>query len=161
MGNDAQFAVGVVMLVGLVGVLLPIVPGLLLIWLAGLWWTLADGGGPIRWTVLGVLTVLLVLGTVVKYVLPARSASARGAPVSTLAAGAVGAVVGFFVIPVVGLLIGGLAGLYLAEYARLREPGPAWLSTRSALIAIGIGVLVELATGVVMVATWLIGVGLS
>ncbi|CAA9244524.1 MAG: hypothetical protein AVDCRST_MAG41-1623 [uncultured Corynebacteriales bacterium] len=161
MGNDAQTAVGVVMLIGLVGVLLPIVPGLLLIWLAGLWWTLADGGGPVRWTVLGVLTALLVLGTVVKYVLPARSAAARGAPVSTLAAGAVGALVGFFVIPVVGILVGGLAGLYLAEYARLREAGPAWLSTRAALVGIGIGVLVELATGVVMVAAWLIGVGLS
>ena len=161
MGNDAQTAVGAVMLIGLVGVLLPIVPGLLLIWLAGLWWTLADGGGPVRWTVLALLTAMLAAGTVVKYVLPARSASARGAPPSTLVAGALGALVGFVVIPVVGILVGGLAGLYLAEYARLREPGPAWLSTRAALVGIGIGVLVELSTGVVMVVTWLIGVGLS
>ncbi|HST64924.1 MAG TPA: DUF456 family protein, partial [Mycobacteriales bacterium] len=78
MSNDAQTLVGVVMVLGIVGILLPVLPGLLLIWAAGLWWTIADGGGATRWTVLAVLTALLVVGTIVKYVLPARSAAARG-----------------------------------------------------------------------------------
>lgn len=161
MTESEQVLVGLVMVGGLVGVLLPVLPGLLLIWAAGLWWTLADGGGPVRWTVLGVLTVLLALGTVTKYVLPARSAAARGAPVSTLVVGALAGLVGFFVIPVVGLLVGGIAGIYLAEYARLRDGGRAWTSTRAALVAIGIGVLVELTAGALMVATWLLGVWVS
>lgn len=161
MGDDAQVLVGVVMLAGLVGIVLPLLPGLLMIWAAGLWWAVADGGGPTRFTVLGVLTVLLVLGTVAKYVLPARSAAARGAPVGTLLAGVLGAVVGFFVIPVVGLFVGGIAGIYLAEYVRLRDAGPAWVSTRAALVALGVGLLVELAAGVLMVACWLLGVWVS
>ncbi|HST67827.1 MAG TPA: DUF456 domain-containing protein, partial [Mycobacteriales bacterium] len=143
------------------GILLPILPGLLLIWAAGLWWTIADGGGPTRWTVLGVLTVLLAIGTIAKYVLPARSASARGAPLSTLAVGAVCAVIGFFVIPVVGLLVGGVLGIYLAEYARLHDAGRAWTSTRAALVAIGIGLLIELTAGVLMFGVWLLGVWVS
>jgi uncharacterized protein len=143
---------------GIVGILLPVLPGLLLIWAAGLWWTIADGGGATRWTVFAVLTALLVVGTVVKYVLPARSAAARGAPVSTLVVGALGGIVGFFVIPVVGLLIGGVLGIYLAEYVRLRDPGRAWTSTRAALVAIGIGLLIELTAGVLMFGVWLIGV---
>jgi uncharacterized protein YqgC (DUF456 family) len=161
MGNDAQVLVGVVMVAGLVGILLPVLPGLLLIWIAGLWWTIADGGGGIRWAVFVVLTVLLALGTVTKYVLPAKSAAARGAPVSTLVLGAVGAVVGFFVIPVVGLLVGFVAGVYLAEYARLKDGGRAWTSTRAALVAIGIGVLVEFTAGVLMIGVWLFGVWVS
>lgn len=161
MESDTQLLVGVLMVAGLVGVVLPVLPGLLLIWAAGLWWTLADGGGPARWTVLGVLTALLVLGTVTKWVLPARSAAARGAPASTLVLGALAAGVGFFVIPVVGLLVGGVAGIYLAEYRRLRDGGRAWTSTRAALVAIGIGVLVELTAGVLMVAVWLLGVWVS
>jgi uncharacterized protein YqgC (DUF456 family) len=156
--NDAQTLVGVVMVVGIVGIVLPVLPGLLVIWAAGLWWTIADGGGPVRWTVLAVLTALLVVGMVAKYVLPARSAAARGAPFSTLAIGVVGAVIGFFVIPIVGLIVGGVLGIYLAEYARLRAPGPAWDSTRAALVGIGIGLLIELTAGVLMFGAWLLGV---
>lgn len=161
MTESEELLVGLVMVAGLVGIVLPVLPGLLLMWAAGLWWAIADGGGVTRWVVLGVLTALLVLGTVTKYVLPARSAAARGAPVSTLVIGALAAVVGFFVIPVVGLLIGGIAGIYLAEYARLRDGGQAWTSTRAALVAIGIGVLIELTAGVLMLAVWLLGVWVS
>jgi uncharacterized protein YqgC (DUF456 family) len=155
--DDAQVLVGVVMVAGVVGILLPILPGLLLIWAAGLWWTIADGGGPTRWTVLAVMTALLAVGTISKYVLPARSASARGAPLGTLAIGAVCAVVGFFLIPIIGVIVGGVLGIYLAEYVRLRDAGRAWDSTRAALVAIGIGLLIELTAGVLMFGTWLLG----
>lgn len=161
MTEPEQLLVGLAMVAGLVGVFVPVIPGLLLIWAAGLWWTIADGGGAVRWTVLGVLTVLLVLGTVAKYVLPARSAAARGAPLSTLVAGAAGAVVGFFVIPVVGVLVGGVAGIYLAEYRRLHDGGRAWVSTRAALVAIGVGLLIELTAGALMIGAWLLGVWVS
>ena len=158
MTGGEELLVGALMVAGLVGVLLPVLPGLLLIWGAGLWWTIADGGGPARWTVFGVLTVLLLVGTVAKYVLPARSAAARGAPATTLVAGALGAIVGFFVIPVVGLLVGGVAGIYLAELVRLQDGRRAWTSTRAALVAVGIGVLIELTAGVLMIAAWAAGV---
>jgi uncharacterized protein len=158
LSDGSQTLVGLLMVAGIVGVLLPVLPGLLLILAAGLWWTIADGGGAARWTVFAVLVALFAVGTVVKYVLPARSAAARGAPFATLAVGALGAVVGFFVIPVVGLLIGGVAGIYLAEYVRLRDPGRAWVSTRAALVAIGVGMLVELTAAVLMFGVWLLGV---
>jgi uncharacterized protein YqgC (DUF456 family) len=108
-----------------------------------------------------VLAALFVAATVAKLVLPARSAAARGAPMSTLLAGAAGAVVGFFVIPVVGALVGGVAAIYLAEYLRLREHRAALDATRAALVAIGIGVLIELAAGVLMVLIWLGGLLLT
>jgi uncharacterized protein YqgC (DUF456 family) len=158
MSGEAQALVGIVMVAGIVGILLPVLPGLLMIWAAGLWWTIADGGGATRWTVFAVITALLVVGTVVKYVLPARSAAARGAPVSTLVIGALGAIVGFFVIPVVGLIVGGVVAIYLAEYVRLHDAGRAWTSTRAALVSIGIGLLVELTAGVFMFGVWLLGV---
>jgi uncharacterized protein YqgC (DUF456 family) len=158
MTTGGQWLVALVMAVGLAGVLVPVLPGLLLVWGAGLVWTIADGGGAARWTVFGVLTALFVGATVAKYALPARSAAARGAPRTTLLAGAAGTVVGFFVIPVVGAPIGGVAGIYLAEYARLREARAALVATKAALVAIGIGVLIELGVGVIMVLTWVGGV---
>lgn len=142
-----------VMLVGLAGVIVPVLPGLLLVWASGVAWAWLDGGGA-RWAVAAVLTVLFVAGTAAKYALPARRAAADGAPRRTLMLGAAGAVVGFFVIPVVGVVVGGVAAVYLAEAARLGDTGAAWRSTRAVLVGVGIGVLVELATGMVMVAVW-------
>lgn len=161
MSNGAQVLVGLVMVAGIVGILLPVLPGLLLIWAAGLWWAIADGGGPARWTTFGVMTVLLAVGTTAKYVLPARSAAARGAPLATLAVGGIGAVIGFFVIPIIGLIVGGVLGIYLAEVVRLREAGRAWDSTRAALVAIGVGMLIELTAGLLMFGVWLTGVWIT
>jgi uncharacterized protein len=159
--GPAELLVALLMAVGLLGVLVPLVPGLGLVWAGGLGWVLLDGAGPLRWTVLGVMTLLLLAGTAAAYVLPGRSARAGGAPWSTLAAGGAGAVVGFFAIPVVGLLVGGLAGLFLAELARCRSVPAARASTRAVLVGIGLGVLVQLGAGIAMVATWVVGVLLT
>jgi uncharacterized protein len=156
--GEGVFLIALVMAVGLVGVVVPLLPGLLLVWGAGLVWAVAEGEGTARWIVLAVMTLLLVAGTLAKYALPLKSAAARGAPLSTLVVGALGAIVGFFVIPIVGLLVGGVAGVYLAELVRHHDVRRAWEATRAALMAIGIGVLIELTAGVAMVLVWAVGV---
>ena len=155
MSVEGELLVLLVMAAGLVGIVVPVLPGLLLIWGAGIFWAWADGGGA-RWAVAALLTLLLVGGSVAKYTLPARSASGAGAPRRTIVLGALGAVAGFFVIPVAGLLVGGVAAVFLAEWQRLGEPAPAWRSTRAVLVGVGIGLLVELATGVLMIWLWVI-----
>jgi uncharacterized protein YqgC (DUF456 family) len=153
MSAGAELLVLLVMVVGLVGVVVPVLPGLALVWAAGLFWAWADGGGA-RWAVAALLTLLVVAGTAAKYALPARSASGAGAPRRTLLLGALGAVAGFFLIPVVGIVVGGVGAIWLAEASRLGNAGAAWASTRAVLLAVGIGLLVELATGVLMVTVW-------
>lgn len=160
MAVEGELLVLLVMAVGLAGLLVPVLPGLLLIWGAGIFWAWADGGGP-RWAVAVLLTVLLVAGSVAKYALPARSASGAGAPRRTLVLGALGAVVGFFVIPVAGLLVGGVGAVFLAELRRLGASTPAWQSTRAVLVGVGVGILVELATGVLMIWIWVLAAVLS
>jgi len=66
----------------------------------------------------------------------------------------IGAVVGFFVIPVVGLPIGGLAGLYLAELRRTSDTVIAWRTTRATLVAVGLASLVQFLVGVAMALVW-------
>jgi uncharacterized protein YqgC (DUF456 family) len=158
MSSSGQALVLLVMLVGLVGVVVPVVPGLVLVWAAGVFWAWQDGGGPARWAVAVVLTALLVAATVTTYVLPARSASAAGAPRSTLLLGGIGAVVGFFVIPVVGFPVGGVLAVWLAETVRLGHPRPALHSTGAVLRGIGVGILVQLGVGLLMIGVWLAGV---
>jgi uncharacterized protein YqgC (DUF456 family) len=104
------------------------------------------------------MVAILLAGTVAKYVLPARSARTTGAPRSTVLIGSVGAVVGFFVIPFVGLVIGGVGAVFLAELRRLGDAASAWRSTRAVLVGVGFGVLIELASGLLAVLVWVAGV---
>jgi hypothetical protein len=64
--------------------------------------------------------------------------------------------VGFFVIPVVGLVVGFVAGIYLSELARLGSAA-AWPATKAALRAVGLAVLIELAAGLVATAVFVAG----
>ena len=152
--------VALVMAVGVAGTVIPVVPGLALVWAAGLVWALNEDG-TVRWVVLTLLTVLAIVGVAAKYVLSTRSVTRQGAPRTTLLAGGIGALVGFFVIPVVGVFVGLIGGVLLAEQYRLRDWARAWRSTRAALVALGIGVLIELGAGVAMVLTWLAGVAVT
>ena len=66
-----------------------------------------------------------------KYAVPGRRLKAA-VPTSTLVVGGLVAIVGFFVIPVVGMLVGFPIGIYVAERVRVGAAG-AWPSTRAAL----------------------------
>lgn len=146
-------AVGV--LIGLVGVLAPVVPGLLLVWSAAVATLVAQGQGT-PWVALVLLSVLGIGGQAASLALPAQRMLGSGAPRSSLAVAGVGAVVGFFVVPVLGLLVGAVAGLLLAERGRTGDLAAAWESSRRVVAAYGLGVVVELLAGVAMGLTWLV-----
>jgi uncharacterized protein len=151
--SELEALLGIVMLVGLVGVVVPVFPGLLLVIGAGFFWAL-QRGGPGAWGVFAVLAAVGVAGIVASSVLPARRASSAGAPAWVVAAGAVGLVIGFFVVPVIGALIGFPAGVFIAELVRHRHPGPAWRATWDALKGVGLGIAIQLGAGVVMIGIW-------
>ena len=149
--------VGLVILVGLAGVVVPVLPGLVLVLGAVLVWSL-ERQDTTGWVVLAVVTVLFAVGQVAKYLLPGRRLREVGVPTSTMLAGAALGVVGFFVVPVVGVFLGFVLGVYLAELARTRTHAAAWPSTVHALKAAGWSMLIELAAGLLMTATWVAGV---
>jgi uncharacterized protein YqgC (DUF456 family) len=155
--SDVELILAVAMLIGLVGVVVPAVPGLLLIWAAGLAWALLEPGGWARWVVMAVMTALAFVGVVVATVLPARRASTAGVPRWVLVAGAVGIIVGFFAIPVVGALLGGPIAIFLAERARLGDSAAARRTTVQVLKGFGVGMALQLVAGVAMIGVWAVG----
>ncbi|WLQ39786.1 DUF456 domain-containing protein [Streptomyces laculatispora] len=152
-------AVGLVILLGLIGVLVPGVPGQAIVWAAVLWWALADNT-PAAWGVLIGATALLLLNQALKPLLPPRRPHESGAPHRTLTLGGIGAIVGFFVIPVVGAIAGYVGVIYGAERLRLGSRGAGWASVRSVMRATGYSVLVELLACLLAAGAWL-GVLLS
>jgi uncharacterized protein YqgC (DUF456 family) len=154
--TPTELLVALAIAVGLVGILVPVLPGSVLVLGAVLVWALEVGGGT-AWTVFAVVAVVLVTGGVVKYLVPGRRLKEVGIPASTQWVGAAVGVVGFFVVPVVGLFLGFVLGVYLAEYRRLGS-ATAWPSTKHALKAVGLSILIELAAGVVATFVWVAGV---
>jgi uncharacterized protein YqgC (DUF456 family) len=145
---------GLAIAAGIVGVIVPVLPGLLLCWLGVLVWAIFADGGWAKWPVFAVVTVLAVAGTVVKYLWPGRNLKRSGVPNTTLLAGGALALVGFFVVPIVGLVIGFVLGVWLAESARLKDSRLAWPSTKHALKAAGLSMLIELAAALAIAAVW-------
>nr|WP_202387489.1 DUF456 domain-containing protein [Nocardioides flavescens] len=154
--TGVELLCALVIAVGLVGILVPILPGSILILGAAVAWAFSTGG-VLAWSVAGVVTVVLTGGAVVKYLVPGRRLQVAGIPASTQWAGVALGVVGFFVVPVVGLFLGFVLGVYAAEHRRLGAQR-AWPSTKHALRAVGLSILIELAAGLVATLVWVGGV---
>ena len=149
--------VGLAIAIGIVGVVVPVLPGALLVWAAIAVWALAVGSAT-GWAVLAVATLATGGAQVVKYLVPGRRLRGAGVPRRSIFVGVVLAVVGFFLIPVVGFFIGFPIGVYLEERRRLDRHESAWQSTRAALRAMGLSIVIELAAAVLAAAAWLVAV---
>jgi len=147
---------GLLMLVGLVGIVVPVLPGLLLVWLATALWAY-DHPAPPAWVVFGVSTLIYAAGMVSQYLIPGRRMRQAGVGTWTLLLAVVLAVVGFFVLPVVGALVGFVLGIFLVELSRRHDRVAAWASTKHALKGVALSMGIELAAGSAIVLTWLAG----
>ncbi|HJQ95743.1 MAG TPA: DUF456 domain-containing protein [Acidimicrobiia bacterium] len=147
-------AVGLAIAIGLVGIVVAALPGLILVWGAVLVWALVEKT-TVAWVVLGVATALLIFGQIGKYLVPGRRLREAGVPRRSLVIGGLLSIVGFFLIPVVGFIVGFVVGVYLSERQRLISHQLAWPSTRKALSAAGLSILIELASGLLIAGTWL------
>jgi uncharacterized protein len=157
--SGLEIVVGLVIVVGIVGVVVPVLPGSILVVAAILLWA-TQTGTTTAWVVFAVAALLVVIGAVVKYVLPGRRLQDAGIPTSTMLLGGLLGVVGFFVIPVVGLVVGFVLGVYLAELRRVGSRA-AWPATKHALMAAGLSLLIELTASMLAAAAWVVGVVLT
>lgn len=95
------------------------------------------------------------VGQVGSWTVSARRLRGAQLPSRTLTVGAAGAVVGFFALPVVGFVLGFIAGIYLLEFVRLGDSTKAWHSARHALAAAGWGMLMETGAAILLLLTWI------
>ncbi|MFF6994428.1 DUF456 domain-containing protein [Streptomyces sp. NPDC008313] len=154
MGVSELLLVGLVMLLGLCGVLVPGVPGSWLVWAGVLWWALTDPD-PLSLALLAATALVLLLAGAVCRRLPAWNPLEHGVPSHLTAYAGWGALLGFFVLPVIGAVPGFLGGLYLA--ARLRPAGhpEAMDVVRAMMRTGGARVLTELFACLLVLGAWL------
>jgi uncharacterized protein YqgC (DUF456 family) len=139
-------------LAGLVGIIVPLLPGILLVWLAVLFYAYADGFTTITPTWFAVLTLIAFLTGTSDLWLPLFGARRTGASWTALAAGVLGAIIGTFLLPILGTIVGYAAGVLLAEYIRHGAWEPALKSGLGVLAGWGVATLVQLLGAITIIA---------
>jgi uncharacterized protein len=152
--DPLDVVIAIAMLVGLVGTVLPFLPGLPIIILAALVWVLGDGSDPGQWAIFAAVATICGAGMVIGSVLPARRAARAGASAWILVAGAIGLVAGAITIPVVGAIIGWPIGVLIGALLTTRDFNTAWTMTRATIAGVGFATAVQFGAGVIAVGIW-------
>jgi uncharacterized protein YqgC (DUF456 family) len=157
MNGVETLLVAVAIAVGLVGILVPLIPGSILIFAAVGVWAYVEGT-TVAWVTFGVAAAILAAALLVKYLWPMKRMRRADVGTFSLVAGAILGVVGFFVIPVVGLVVGFVLGVFLAELTLRGNSRLAWASTVHAIKGVALSVGVELAGALLATMVWVVGV---
>jgi len=149
-----------VLIVGLLGLVVPVFPGLIVMWLATLAYALIENSlgrmGWIDWFLFALITILMLVGNVIDNIIIANKMRGHSIPWSSiLLAFAAGILASIFLTPLVGLPASPLA-LFGAEYLRLRDRRQAFVSARTYMIAWGWSFLAVFNVGVLMLVFWLL-----
>lgn len=152
--------VALAIIVGIIGIVVPLLPGTLLVFGVILVWAVVENNVT-AWVTLGVVAALLGVATLIKYIWPAKRMRAADVRTLSLAAGAIVGSIGFFVIPVIGLVIGFVLGVYVAELAARGDQRLAWTSTKHAVKGVALSMGVELAAALLATVVWVLGVYLT
>ena len=149
-----------VLLVGLFGLIVPVFPGLTVMWLGTLVYALIqNAAGNMtgwKWFLFGLITVLMIVGNIADNLIIARKMRDKYIPWSSILwAFAAGIVASLFFTPLIGL-VAAPAGLFLAEMSRLKNREAAIDSTKAYMIGWGWAFGARFMIGLMMTGFWMI-----
>jgi hypothetical protein len=143
-----------IMLVGLFGLVVPIFPGGVAIWLAALGYGAATGFTTTGIVIFSLITVLMIASALADNIFMGAGARKSGASWwSIIAALAAGAIFTFVAPPFGGLLAAPLV-LYAAEYMRRRDWEQALAITRGMVLGCGWAFVVRFGLGLLKIGLW-------
>ena len=147
-----------VLLTGLIGLVIPIFPGLTVMWLGTLVYAiiLAVGGkmGWVGWLLFFFITLLMIGGNVVDNIIIAKHMRDKDIPWSSiLISFAAGILVSMFFTPLIGM-IASPVGLFLAEWRRIKDKQSAFDNTKAWMTGWGWSFLARFGIGIVMILLW-------
>ena len=152
-GTVGNVIVGLVIVIGLGGALTQIYPGPALVLAAIAVWAIVTGGAA-AWIALAVSALAVAITSVGKYVLVGRRLRRAGVPGRSLLVGGLVGVIGFFLVPVVGLPLGFCLGVYVWELVRGADQAAARAAVWEAVKAQSLAILFELSGCLVAGVAW-------
>jgi uncharacterized protein len=144
-----------VMIFGMISMLIPIIPGIIIIWLAALVYGIVAGFGVAGIIIFIVLTLMMLGSIILDEVIIGASARAQGASWVAVLVATIAGVIGTFAMPPFGGLLGAVIGIFLVEIIRVKDLRTALRSTRGVAIGCGGAVLAKMALGATMIGLWM------
>jgi hypothetical protein len=142
------------MLVGLFGLIIPIFPGNVVMWLAALVYGLVFGFGRLGGIIFAIITLLMFIAVLADNVLMGAKAREKGADWGSIILALIAGIVGTIVLPPIGGLIAAPLVLYLMELQRLGDADKAKTVVKALLIGWGLAFVVRFILGVLMFSLW-------
>lgn len=145
-----------VMLVGLVLLIIPIFPGITVIWLAALLYGIITGFDTLGIVIFVLITLGMIAGISADNFLMGAGARRGGASWLTIGVALIAGIAGTVLFPPIGGLIAIPVSIFLLELVRNREWRGAWRATRGVALGWGLSFLVRFGIGLVMISAWLV-----
>ncbi len=149
-----QAAVLAVMIFGLLSLLMPVLPGLVIMWVPTLIYGLLTGFNWISGILFALITILMLFGSVVDNIVMGQRAYAQGASWVAIAVSLTAGLAGSLIFPPFGGFIAALIALFAVEFYRLRNWRSAFESTRSMAVGCGWAALIRFGIGILMILLW-------
>jgi uncharacterized protein len=157
---DVWSGVALLMIVlGVAGAVIPVLPGPLLIWAGALLWAWADGFTRIGWGTLIVLALLALVAwgadLFLTTVMSRRAGASWRAILGSIAGGLVGAMLLTWVPvlgTVLGAILGAMAGMWAVEYWLKGSVKAATASVQAYVSSMVLAAIVEMTIALIMVA---------
>lgn len=143
------------LLLSLIGTLIPIIPGVLLMWVIVFVYALVDGFTAVSTTAFIVISLIALVTGTSDIWLTLFGARKGGASVKSMLIGTAGAIVGSFLFPIVGTIAGYIAGLLLGEYWQHGDWEVAKKAGFGGLAGWGIATVIQFIGGIFIFAIFL------
>jgi uncharacterized protein YqgC (DUF456 family) len=147
-------------LIGIIGVIVPVLPGILLIWLTILAYAILERFQSIDWITFTMITLIALAAGTADIWMSLFGSKKGGASILSMVYGIVGAIIGFFalgiVAPLVGSLFGGIlgysAGVLLGQYQKQRDWNLAIKASLGGLAGWGVATAIQFSAGMFILA---------
>jgi uncharacterized protein YqgC (DUF456 family) len=146
------------MLVGLIGLLVPIFPGITVMWLSALGYGVVSGFSTLGIVLFVLITLLLIAGILVDNLFIGAGARKGGASWVTIGVALIAGVLGTIIFPPFGGLIAAPLAVFILEYVRVRDLRQTWLALRGLAAGWGLSFIARFGIGMLMMIFWWIWV---
>lgn len=143
------------MILGLVGVVVPLIPGTLLIWLSILIHAVANSFEAVTPLSFAIITVIALVTGTADFWMTLLGAKTGGASGRSILLGVLGAIIGSFILPLFGTIIGYALGVLWGEYQKHDDWDAAFKASVGGLAGWGLATVVQLAGGLLMLFIFL------
>jgi uncharacterized protein len=153
-----QVFVGLILLVGAVSLVVPVLPGLVVIWVGVLLYGLVTGFNLASGIIFALITVIMLAGSIIDNLVVGVSVRQNGTSWLAMGLALLAGILGTIFMPPLGGLAAALLVLFLVEFIRLKDWRKALISARSMVFGLGWSTLARIGFGLTMIFLWVLWV---